>query len=150
MCGCLFGCLLLCLFVSLSRACRGVMPPFGAVPSVRRTGSSRHAEWYTRAETSGWHFRRRSVPDLALSPPLLEFDACSSRDSAPLASGGARPATGMSTGSATSSLASHSRIAPASHRSGTASGRKSTPGESANRCQAIRVAYGAARHQVAQ
>ena len=38
------------------------MPPFGAVPSVRRTGSSRHAEWYTRAETSGWHFRRRSVP----------------------------------------------------------------------------------------
>ena len=81
---------------------------------------------------------------------LLEFGAGSSRDSAPLASVGARPATGMSTGSATSSLASHSRIAPASHRPSIASGRKSIPGEIANRRQAIRVAYGAARHQVAQ
>ena len=38
----------------------------GLGPAIRRTGTPRHAGWYTRAETSGWHFRRRSVPDLAL------------------------------------------------------------------------------------
>ena len=60
---------------------------------------------------------------------LLEFGAGSSRDSAPLASVGARPATGMSTGSATSSLASRGPIVPASHRSGITSGRISIPEE---------------------
>ena len=115
---------LVCL---LSGACRGIRPLSGLGPAIRRTGTLRHAEWYTRAETSGWHFRRRSVPDLALSPPLLEFDARSSRDSAPLASVGIRPATGMSTGLATSSLASRDTIVPASHRSRSQSSRDSTP-----------------------
>ena len=63
---------------------------------------------------------------------LLEFGAGFSRDSAPLASVGARPATGMSTGSATSSLASQGPIVPASHRSGSTSGPLSIPGEIAN------------------
>ena len=62
-----------------------------------------------------------------LGPPLLEIHARSSRDSAPLASVGARPATGMSTGLATSSPASRDAIVPASHRSSSQSSPDSTP-----------------------
>ena len=40
-------------FWALSRACHRIRPPFGAGPSVRRTGNVRPCEWYTRAGPLG-------------------------------------------------------------------------------------------------
>ena len=127
-------CLLACLLACLSRACRGVRPLSGLVSAIRRAEVLRHAGQYrelsTPVGTAGndpsqtWH-RVRHYWNLHL---------CASRYSAPATSVGARPATGTSTGSATSSPASLStrwrpriidRVPPSGHK-------KSIPGELTN------------------
>ena len=134
----------------MSRACRGVRPLSGLVSAIRRAEVLRHAGQYrelsTPVGTAGndpsqtWHRVRQDwnfAPALAATqhrPRLLApaRQLVCRRDQRLLPRRVGTP------------------IAPANHRSGTASGYNSIPEASASQVTSIRVAYGSAGHQLAR